>query len=285
MSDKLPVAFAMKAGAKAIAIVPQTFEECYRMAQLLSTSHMVPECFREKPDDCCVAIMQGLEVGLSPIAALNSIAVINGRPTIWGDGALAVVRASGLAEHVTETDDGETATCMVRRKGEDEPIVRTFSQADAKKAGLAGKKGPWQDYPQRMRQMRARSWALRDGFADVLKGLHIAEEAQDIPMRDITPDKPRALQIPDIPDEPAKEPDTPPTQVAAAQEKQSDNDPAKTDAAYLVELGASFAAARDMDSLNEVLVHNEMETEDRGLQQTVRDLYEKHRIRIYDGMT
>ena len=52
---------------------------------------------------------------------------------------------------------------------------------DAKRAGLLGKKGPWTEYPQRMLQMRARSWALRDGFADVLKGLSVREEAQDIP--------------------------------------------------------------------------------------------------------
>ena len=45
-----------------------------------------------------IAIMHGLEVGLSPLSALQRIAVINGRPTIWGDGALALVKASGLCE-------------------------------------------------------------------------------------------------------------------------------------------------------------------------------------------
>jgi hypothetical protein len=131
--------------------------------------------------------MQGLEVGLAPMAALQSIAVINGRPALWGDGALAVVRASGLMESIKEWTEDTTAYCEARRKGEPEPIRRSFSDADAKAAGLTNKKGPWQDYRPRMRQMRARSWVLRDGFADVLKGLHIAEEAQDIPMRDITP--------------------------------------------------------------------------------------------------
>src|SRR3546814_15381125 len=53
---------------------------------------------------------------------------------------------------------------------------------DAKKAGLAGKQGPGSQYPQRMRQMRARAWAMRDGFADVLKGIGIAEEVRDFPV-------------------------------------------------------------------------------------------------------
>ena len=61
------------------------------------------------------------------------------------------------------------------------PIIRTFSIAEARKARLLGKSGPWQDYRGRMLQMRARGFALRDGFADVLKGLNIREEVEDIP--------------------------------------------------------------------------------------------------------
>lgn len=266
------------AGNRALGIVPQTFDDCYKIAQLLAQSAIVPADYKDKAADCCVAIMQGLEVGLSPIAALNSIAVINGRASLWGDGAMAVVRASGLVESVDETDDGKEATCVIKRKGEPKPIVRKFSMADAKQAGLDTKKGPWTQYPQRMRQMRARSWALRDGFADVLKGLHIAEEAQDIPMRDITPrNEPRALDLPDIPDAPIKQ----------AEETQPDKTLIKLvgpDTKFLDDLNTSFAVTISVDALNEVLVHNEIETEERGLQQKVADLYQKHKTRIYDGM-
>jgi len=181
------VAPSLTAGSRAMAIIPQTFDDCYRMGKILAACGMVPASYNNNPEACTVAIMQGLEVGLSPIAAVNSIAVINGRPSLWGDGALAVVRASGLLEYMKEWTSDTTAYCEAQRRDEPEPIVRTFSDADAKSAGLLTKKGPWQDYRPRMRQMRARSWVLRDGFADVLKGLHIGEEAQDIPMRDVTP--------------------------------------------------------------------------------------------------
>jgi hypothetical protein len=37
-------------------------------------------------------------------------------------------------------------------------------------------------YPKRMRQMRARAFALRDVFPDVLRGLPVAEEVMDMPV-------------------------------------------------------------------------------------------------------
>ncbi|MNR13270.1 hypothetical protein D3C85_1296650 [compost metagenome] len=100
---------------------------------------------------------------------------------------IALVRSSPLCEYIYETDDGETATCRVKRRGEEEQ-VRTFSMTDAKLAGLLGKQGPWTQYPKRMRQMRARSFALRDVFPDVLKGMPVAEEVMDTPTeREINP--------------------------------------------------------------------------------------------------
>lgn len=67
------------------------------------------------------------------------------------------------------------------RTGKQNPRVQKFSVKDAKRAGLWGKSGPWSTYPDRMLTMRARSWALRDEFADILKGIIAAEEAQDYP--------------------------------------------------------------------------------------------------------
>jgi hypothetical protein len=74
-----------------------------------------------------------------------------------------------------------TAVCQTSRKGKDANVVARFSVADAKKAGLWGKQGPWTQYPKRMLQLRARGFALRDAFPDVLRGLVTAEEAQDYP--------------------------------------------------------------------------------------------------------
>lgn len=162
------------------SLAPRTFDDAIKFSEMLAKSDFVPKNFQGKPGDILAAIQMGYEVGLAPMAALQNIAVINGRPSMWGDALLAIVQASGLLETIDESDDGKTATCMVKRKGDPTPRVSTFSMEDAQRAGLSGKQGPWSQYPKRMRQMRARSFALRDKFADVLKGLIAREEAIDI---------------------------------------------------------------------------------------------------------
>lgn len=162
------------------SLAPQNIEEALKFADFLSASDIVPKDFQRKPANILVAVQWGMELGLQPMQAMQSIAVINGRPSLWGDAVIALVRSSPLCEYVYESDDGETATCRVKRVGEEEQF-RTFSMTDAQQAGLKGKQGPWSQYPKRMRQMRARSFALRDVFPDVLRGMPMAEEVQDIP--------------------------------------------------------------------------------------------------------
>jgi hypothetical protein len=157
---------------------------------MVAASDFAPKDFRGKPESCLLAIQHGSEIGLSPMQSLQNIACINGRPAIWGDAALAVAMASAVCESVTETIDGEgdnmVATCNAKRRGYERPTVVRFSVADAKKAGLWGKTGPWTQYPRRMLQLRARGFALRDAFPDVLKGLVTAEEAHDYPAAPVT---------------------------------------------------------------------------------------------------
>ena len=159
---------------------PQTFEQALTFSNYLAESDMVPKDFKGKPGNCLVAIQWGMEIGLKPLQAMQNIAVINGRPSLWGDAVIALVRSSPLCEYIIEGDDGRTATCKVKRRGEPEQY-RSFSMDDAEAAGLLGKQGPWTQYPKRMRQMRARAFALRDVFPDVLRGLPVAEEIMDMP--------------------------------------------------------------------------------------------------------
>lgn len=140
------------------------------------------------PEVAIIKIQAGLELGLTPVWALTNIFVVNGKPTVYGDALLGIILGHPDCVDVIETmagkDDGLAACCEVQRKGR-APIVRTFSVADAKAAGLWKKAGPWTQYPSRMLAMRARAFACRDAFADALRGIAVREEIADIEPRQV----------------------------------------------------------------------------------------------------
>lgn len=181
-----------KGGALA-ALVPDNIDSAFRLATALAASgDMVPKAFQGNPSATMAAIVRGMEVGLAPMQALSSIAVINGRATLWGDAIPALVQRAGHHIDVDYEGNGDalTAVATLTRGDTGRTVIRRFSIADAKRAGLLGKQGPWQQYPQRMIAHRARSWAVRDGAADALMGMHVAEEVSDYGpdhARDVTP--------------------------------------------------------------------------------------------------
>lgn len=167
-----------------LMLEPTNTEEAAALAERLASSQLIPKTFQGKPNDVFVAMMWSRNLGLPIVQGLQNIAVINGRPSIWGDAALAIVKSSGLLESFKETvtgvGDQMVATCTLVRRNEVEPYIERFSVADAKAAGLWRKAGPWTQYPKRMLQMRARSFCLRNAFPDLLLGIGMAEEEMDI---------------------------------------------------------------------------------------------------------
>ena len=187
MTDNLPIP-TVPSPSTAIASAdqwwnPKTIDDALAFADRIASSSLVPKDFMNRPGDIMVAWSYGAPLGLGMLSCLQHIAVINGRPSIWGDGALAVVQGHPAYEWHEETivgeDDQMVATARFKRRGA--PVVeRTYSARDAMLAGNWGKKDTYRKHPKRMLQMRARAFALRDGFSDALCGMAIAEESRDI---------------------------------------------------------------------------------------------------------
>lgn len=162
---------------------PRSIEEVMRVATMAWESGLVPSSFKSVAA-VAVAMSMGQAIGLDPLSSLRCIAVIQNRPAIWGDALVALVQRSGLmASYSAEfTGQGETRECVVTvtRKGQEAKYVGKFGAQAAKQAGLNGK-DTYKSYGDRMYLNRARAFALRDGFADLLNGLGVAEEVQDYP--------------------------------------------------------------------------------------------------------
>lgn len=168
---------------------PKNNIELARMARLLWKSGWCPSSYKNE-DQVIVAGAMGMEIGLTLFQAVRSIAVINGRPSLWGDAMLALVRSSPKCKSVKEwfenlNPDGSVgektvACCRALREGEAEPIETRFYYNDAKTAGSLGK-DTYKQHGKRMLQMRARGFCLRDAFPDLLNGIITTEEAMDSP--------------------------------------------------------------------------------------------------------
>jgi hypothetical protein len=195
-----------------LGVMPSSVDEGWRLANIFAKSDLPPKNFRNHPEDILVAMQIGAEIGLPPMQALQGGAVINGRYSLWGDAVLALIVSSPLYQDHDEyfevggqrrdglvlddlKADTTTAICSFVRRGKATPVVRRFSVGQAKKAGLWSKPGPWQEYPDRMLAMRARGFAARDAFPDLLRGIHTAEEARDMPTVTAEPQpQPRLVQ-------------------------------------------------------------------------------------------
>jgi hypothetical protein len=190
-----------------LIVRPTNMAELIDFANAASKSDLVPKEYKDKPHNIMLAVQMGSELGLAPMQSIQNIAVINGRPAVWGDAIPGLVRQSGLCLRFEEWMEGEgderAAFCLMHRRGDNDPIIARFSVADAKKARLwqdeervkrrwRDQRGEWQErivdndspwfrYPDRMLKWRARGYAARDAFPDVLKGLISAEEAMDLP--------------------------------------------------------------------------------------------------------
>lgn len=174
-------------------LMPKDSTEAFTIAEGLAKSGMIPKQFIGKPMDIVVCMAMGAEIGFQPLQSLQNIAVINGRPSVWGDAFRALIISAPDLVGFKEWFDANTNTahCKIERRLASGAIVeseQSFGMQDAKTAGLWGKQGPWTQYPKRMMQWRALGFAGRDIYADRLRGIWIDHEAQDMAEeKDVTP--------------------------------------------------------------------------------------------------
>ncbi|MCW0979363.1 hypothetical protein OK142_00955 [Agrobacterium sp. BT-220-3] len=274
---------ALVGGGHVMAIVPQTFEETFRVAKAVYLGGLAPSALVGKLEGdaaisaVTVAIMSGAELGLKPMVALRSFTVINGKPALYGDGLINVVRQSGKVAYLRtgcDVRDGQmVGWCEAKRNDTDEDKRVEFSQEDAIRAGLwqteavvtkwnkwdkkneqKPNDSPWWRFPQRMLAWRAAGYCLRELFGDVLGGIRDEFEAREIAdaedMRDITPSERPSPPMPPQPPEPPVED----AEVMDVTNETSDSDPSSPiePTEFFQELEEAMAGAMDEATVEEV---------------------------------
>jgi hypothetical protein len=245
----------LRAGGGLSPIYPQSVEDAYRLAKMAFQAGMLlptktgygDNAVTEEPEATLargtMLILQGMEIGVPPMQAVQLLAMIKGRITAHSEAVPGILLAHGckIKTSWTGTEMADDWTChkeLTRPNGD--VYAGSYSVADAKRAGLwdqsptkqgyQGKTKPndsaWFRNPKRMLNARALGNVGKDGGSDFLKGIAVREEIEDQArienMRDVTSVAPQ-LSPPDIPDE---IPDTPIDQTPEISSEEPDNEAA-----------------------------------------------------------
>lgn len=162
------------AGVPTIDGYAENLQQKLQMCKLFRESGFAPASF--KSDGAVLAaILYGQELGFTPIQSLQSVDVIQGKPTLSAQGIKAKIIAEGGVIRELEWTD---KVCRIEGDRAGNKVITEYSIEEAVKAGLAGKDN-WRRMPKDMLYARCISRYGRNHWADKLKGVYGAEEMRD----------------------------------------------------------------------------------------------------------
>lgn len=160
-----------------LTITPTPSENEYLImrsqAESLVKSGFLPSAIKT-PEQALAIILTGRELGIPAMAALNTINVIQGKPTISPQLMLALIKRSNQLEDIRIDQTKSSVTVTMKRKG-NTAHSETFGTAEAMAMGLSGKDN-YKKQPQVMFKWRALSACSRVVFPDIILGLYTHEE-------------------------------------------------------------------------------------------------------------
>lgn len=142
----------------------------------LAPSTILPTAYRGNAANAFVAAETGAALGLEPLQALASIAVINGRAALSSDLMAAVIRRAGHTLRIVENSPESVTATLIRADDKKFEFTVTWDKDKAVKAGLWGQKGPWSQYPTQMLRARAITEVARQGASEALMGMIYSPE-------------------------------------------------------------------------------------------------------------
>lgn len=167
---------------------PGVVEQKIQYARTLAGAGMIPDAYKNQPQNIFAAIEYGQALGMAPIEAVMKVNVIKGRASLGADAMAALVRRAGHRLRVTTNSPESVTAVIIRADDPDFEYTVTWDRAKAERAGLWGQRGPWSQYPDQMLRNRAISEVCRQAASDALAGvIYTPEEVESIPDRAAPP--------------------------------------------------------------------------------------------------
>jgi len=167
-----------------------SFEHAQRIAKMLSSSELVPDRYKETGNgkgiaNTLIAVDMAKRVGLSPMAVMQGLDIIKGKPGWSSQYVIGCIQGSGLftAFDFVVEGNGMEMSCYataVNKEGK-KVIGATVTMEMAKAEGWLDKPGSkWKTMPELMIRYRAASFFGKQHVPHLLYGLQTSEELQDI---------------------------------------------------------------------------------------------------------
>lgn len=179
----VPVPVASGVGTVATVQEKGALKERIYYAKCLAESRLLPRDYVKNPANVLVAIEYGYALGIPPMEALNSIHIVEGKPTLSAGLMSALVRKAGCKLRVRVEGRGRdaVATASLIRPDDDFEFtcVWDWARAEASKAPFTKSgtvKTNWANYPEAMLKARAISEVCREGAEDFLHGMAYTDE-------------------------------------------------------------------------------------------------------------
>lgn len=166
----------------------EQFQMAMQASEMLASSNMVPKAYQKNPGSCFVAINTALRLKMDPLMVMQNLYVVYGTPSWSGKFAIALIQACGKfssLEFEERRNAEEKLVAMRLRAIRNETRKECFgvwvTEEMVKKEKWMEKDGSkWLTMPELMYRYRAAAFFARTECPEVLNGLSVEGEAEDV---------------------------------------------------------------------------------------------------------
>ena len=174
-------------------------DKAYKFACIMAKSDIVPSHYRGKPENTFIAVQTAYRMNLDPMQIMQNTYVVSGKLGMVSAFAISLANQSGLFDfgiryRIEGSGEDLKVTAYTNLKKTGEEISYTITMREAIAENWT-KNPKYRTLPELMLRYRAATLLIRTHAPEVLNGMHMVEEIEDVVMstKDVTPNKSQSI--------------------------------------------------------------------------------------------
>ena len=159
-------------------------DKAYKFANIFAKSDIVPAHYRGKPENTFIAVQTAYRMNLDPMLIMQNTYVVSGKLGMNSTFAISLANSSGIFDSgirykLEGSGDTLKVTAYAKVKATGEEISYTIAMSEAVAEGWT-KNSKYKTLPELMLRYRAAVFLIRTHVPEVLNGMHMVEELEDM---------------------------------------------------------------------------------------------------------